>query len=98
MINTCISYNVKDLNKILLRYHQDKEDVIYSILTSMITSDDEDANTLIIHFGLMGPMTFEGKYELVITRGNNNSVPRFTPEESPLGMKFIQKLNDLYIL
>lgn len=97
MYQTYISYNLKDLQKILLEW-KDKnrcEDPIYQILSDMVIYSTADFR-INIGFGICGPDPFEEKYECVIICDEMNSIARFTKKESPLGMELIAKLSNLY--
>lgn len=97
MYQSHISYNLNDIQKILLKW-KDKnrcEDPVYQTLSDMLIYSTKDSR-LSIGFGLCGPEPFEEKYECVIVCDEMNSITRFTKEESPLGMMLIEKLENLY--
>lgn len=97
MYQTHISYNLNDLQKILLKWkHKDRcEDPVYQILSDMLIYSTKDSR-ISIGFGLCGPNPFEEEYECVIVCEEMNNIVRFTPEESPLGIEFVKRLNSLY--
>lgn len=97
MYQTHISYNLNDLQKILLKWkHKDRcEDPVYQILSDMLIYSTKDSRVN-IGFGICGPDSFEEKYECVVVCDEMNSIIRFTKNESPLGMELITKLNSLY--